>query len=336
MEEVIGAFYTKTGEAAEVLQIGLFDIEQPSENEVQIEIVVSGINPSDIKMRSGLRGDLIYSYAIPHSDGAGIVRKIGDNVKNSKVGDRVWIYNAAWNRNRGTACEVINIDQSLVVPLYNNIPFETGACLGVPGLTAAAGLLSLNCKPNDTILITGGAGSVAVIAIQLAKMLGLNVITTVSSQDKHNIANAAGADVVINYKRQDVIKEVMNITNNQGIDGLVDIDFGANLTWSIDALKPNTIIATYASASIPSPELPFYKVMFKQIAIRPIFIYILPDALRDQSINLIQKACKDNLLKPLIHRIYPLEDIILAHEEVENDKKLGQVLLKLKEGGKSW
>ena len=328
--KVQGAFYTKTGKAFDVLKIGLFDVDEPKENEVQLQVITSSVNPSDVKIRSGLRGDLTYPYIIPHSDGAGIIQKLGNKVTNFKIGDRVWIYNAAWNRNIGTACEMINIDSSLIVPLYDNISFEIGACLAIPGLTAAAALLSLNCKFGDTVLITGGAGSVGMIAIQLAKLLGFKVITTVSSPNKSDIALQAGADHVINYTECDVASEVMCLTGGQGIDGLVDVDFGANISWSIEALKAHTTIATYASATIPNPELPFYKLMFKQITIKPIFVYILPNEIRTQSIELIQKACHKNLLSPLIHGIYPLNDIILAHEAVEKNQKIGQVLLKLR------
>jgi NADPH2:quinone reductase len=329
MKKVQGAFYTKTGKASDVLQIGRFDIAEPEANEVQLEIITSGINPSDVKTRNGLRGELTYPYIIPHSDGAGIIRQIGNKVTDFKIGDRVWVYNAAWNRNVGTACETINIAASLVVPLPENVSFETGACLGVPGLTAAAALLSLNCKAGDRIMITGGAGSVGMLAIQLAKILGFKVITTVSSQAKADIAIKAGADYAINYTKHNVVDAVMPLTADQGIDGLIDVDFGANIAWSIEVLKPHTTIATYASASVPNPVFPFYQVMFKQIKIQPIFVYILPDELRLRSIDLIQKACQENLLTPLIHAIYPLTDIILAHEAVENNQKLGQVLLTL-------
>ena len=125
MKKAQGAFYTITGKASDVLKIGLFDIEEPKENEVQLEIITSGINPSDVKSRSGLRGDLNYSYVIPHSDGAGTIRRLGNKVKNFKIGDRVWVYNAAWNRNFGIACEVMNIDSSLVVPLPKFENFST-------------------------------------------------------------------------------------------------------------------------------------------------------------------------------------------------------------------
>ena len=149
------AYYKKTGEAEEVLKLGLFEVKDPKVNEIQIEIVVSGINHSDIKIRRGARGAIDFSYLIPHSDGAGIIKKMGSSVSGFSIGDRVWVYNAAWLRNHGTASALVNLPQELVVPLVDKASFELGACLGIPALTAATCLLALNSANNGTIMVTG-------------------------------------------------------------------------------------------------------------------------------------------------------------------------------------
>ena len=160
-------------------------------------------------------------------------------------------------------------------------------------------------------------------------MLGLKVISTVSSDEKALIAVQAGADYVINYRTEDILDKVRKYTNNSMLDGMIDVDFGSNLSWSIEALKPNSDIATYASSRVANPVLPFYPMMFKQITLKPIFVYILPDHIRKQSIELVQKALQQGILKPLIQKIYKLEEIVQAHQAVESGDKIGQVLIKI-------
>jgi NADPH2:quinone reductase len=321
------AYYETVGKAEDVLKLGAFELAAPKENEVQIQIVTSAVNPSDVKTRQGNRGPLTVPSLIPHSDGAGIVTACGAAVTQFKPGDRVWVYNAARERNHGTASTLINLPVELVVPLADNTSFEIGACLGIPALTAAACLLSLNCTRDDIIMITGGAGAVSMCAIQLAKVLGLKIITTVRSEEKAHIAKQIGADYVINTATENVLAKVKHYTQDQLLNGLVDVDFGGNLDWSIEALKPNSVIATYASMGQTEPALPFYAMMFKQLSLHFIFAYILSTSMRARAIELVQRALRENRLNPLIAKIYTLDDIVQAHLAVETGDKIGQVLI---------
>ncbi|MCD6045519.1 MAG: NADPH:quinone reductase [Gammaproteobacteria bacterium] len=322
------AYYETVGKAEDVLKLEMFELAPPKENEVQIEIVTSAINPSDVKIRQGNRGPLTVPSLIPHSDGAGIVTACGSAVTQFKPGDRVWMYNAARERNHGTASTLINLPVELVVPLADNTTFETGACLGIPALTAAACLLSLNSECNDTILITGGAGAVGMCAIQLAKVLGFKTIATVRSEEKAHIAKQMGADYVINTSIEKPLDKIKQYTHDHLLNGLVDVDFGGNLDWSIDALKDNSAIATYASMGKTEPALPFYAMMFKQLSLHFIFAYILSKPMRTRAIELVQNALRENKLTPRIAKIYPLEDIVQAHLAVEAGNKIGQVLIR--------
>lgn len=322
------AYYESVGKAEEVLKMGTFELAPPEDNEVQIQIVTSAVNPSDVKTRQGLRGPLTIPYLIPHSDGAGIITACGSTVTQFKRGDRVWMYNAARERNHGTASTLINLPVDLVIPLPDNTSFEIGAYLGIPALTAAACLLSLNCERDDTIMITGGAGAVSMCAIQLAKVLGLKTITTVRSVEKAHIAKQMGADYVINTATENVLDKIKHYTHDQLLDGLVDVDFGGNLDWSIEALKTNSAIATYASMGKTEPTLPFYTMMFKQLSLHFIFAYVLSKPMRKRAIELVQNALRENKLHPLIAKIYTLDDIAQAHLAVEAGDKIGQVLIR--------
>ncbi len=322
------AYYEAVGKAEEVLKLGSFELTLPKDNEVQIEIITSAVNPSDVKTRQGNRGPLTVPSLIPHSDGAGIVTACGRAVTHFKPGDRVWVYNAAWERNHGTAATLINLPEELVVNLPDNTSFEIGACLGIPALTAAAALLSLDTNRDDTIIVTGGSGAVGMCAIQMAKMLGLTVLSTVRSEEKARIAKQMGADYVINAATENVLEKVKQYTHDQLLDGIVEVDFGGNLDWTIPALKLNGIIAPYASMGEKTPTIDFYPMMFKQIILKPIFVYVLSQSMRARAIELIQRALQEKKLNPLIANTYVLDDIVQAHLAVEAGNKIGQVLIR--------
>ena len=321
------AFYERVGTAKDVLKFGFFNLPDPADNEVQVEIIFSGINPYDTKLRSGLRGAIAYPRVIPHNDGTGIVRALGNKVKKYKIDDRVWIYNAAQRRDHGTACSVCNLPESLLMPLPECANFELGASLGTSAITAASSLRALQCQKGDIVMITGGAGSVGIFAIQLAKFLGLLVMTTVSSKEKAELSLSMGADYVINYKTDDILEKIKTYTHGMMLDGIIDVDFGGNINWTINALKSNKVIVSYASTQNPTPVFPFYYAMSKQVTIKTISVYELEGPSRKAAVNLVQKALTRGFLTPVIHKIFALEQVAAAHLEVEKNKKIGHVLV---------
>jgi NADPH2:quinone reductase len=321
------AYYEKFGKAVEVLKIKELELKKLGGDEVVVQIKASGINPSDVKIRAGLRGQLAFPYQIPHNDGAGVIIDKGKNVKDLCIGDRVWLYNAALERCNGTAAEYCILPSNLCQILPEKNDFVEGACLGVPALTAASSLLSLDQSRGATILVTGGAGAVGNMAIQLAKFLGFKVITTASNIEKEEKSLSAGADLVINYKEKDLVEKIFEFTNGKQLDGLIDVDFGLNIKWSLKVLKDYSTIATYSSAGNPYPKIDFYEMMFKGITIKTIFVYKLPRKLRMKSIELVQDSLIKGYLKPLIYKTFHLDKICEAHELVEKGDKIGQVVL---------
>ena len=193
------------GSAEEVLHVGEVDDPSPLAGEVLVEIKTSGVNPSDVKTRAGARGELQFPRIIPHSDGGGIIIKVGEGVSEDRVGERVWIWNGAFGRAHGTCAEQMALPSSQAIAMPENVSFETAACLGIPAATAYYGVFSDGSVEDQTILITGGAGAVGYLGIQLAKWSGADVISTVSGGDKATVAKAAGADLVVNYKTDNII-----------------------------------------------------------------------------------------------------------------------------------
>ena len=180
---------------------------------------------------------------------------------------------------------------------------------------------------DQNILITGGAGAVGHLGIQLAKWSGANVITTVSGDDKAAAAKTAGADLVINYKTDDVIEAVNDFTKGDGVDRILEVEFGGNLSVSQHVIKNNGVIASYGSVAEANPPVPFYDLMFKGVTLNTYLIYIVPDSDRAKIKEGITAALTDNALNPIIAESFALTDVIDAHKTVEAGSVIGNVII---------
>jgi len=321
------AWYETIGSADEVLQVGEIDNPSPGQGDVLVQMKTSGVNPSDVKTRAGARGELQFPKIIPHSDGGGVITAVGEGVSKDRIGERVWIWNGAFGRAYGTCAELISLPSNQAVSMPNSTSFETAACLGIPAATAFYGIFSDGSVNDQSILITGGAGAVGHLGIQLAKWSGAKVITTVSGDDKAAAAKTAGADLVINYKTDDVIEAVNDFTKGDGVDRILEVEFGGNLSVSQHVIKNNGIIASYGSVAEANPSVPFYDLMFKGVTLNTYLIYIVPDSDRAKINEGITNALTDNALNPIIAESFPLPSIIDAHQIVEAGSVIGNVVI---------
>ena len=326
---MFAAWYIKTGKANDVMHLGQIEKPRPKSHEVLIKVKASGINPSDVKKRDGARGPMDFKKIIPHSDGSGIIESVGSKVNPKRINQRVWVWNAAWKRPFGTAAEYLAIPSNQAVEMPENISFEEGACIGIPILTAYSCFNYSESLANKTVLVTGGAGVVGRYIIQIAKILGSNVIATVSSEQKKEVAQNAGADFILNYKKDDVVERILSITDQNGIDKIIDVDFGANLDISTRVLKPNSEIVSYGSMGNPNPVFPFYNFMFKGLTLRTIIVYDLENEVRNRAIKDINFWLKNNMLSHNIQKVYRLKDIVNAHLATEDTRRIGSVILKV-------
>jgi NADPH2:quinone reductase len=247
--------YENTGDAS-VLRIVERPLEEPAEGEVRIRVVVSGVNPTDWKSRSGAFGRSADEPTVPNHDGAGIVDAVGSAVAGIQAGDRVWVTLAADGRPAsGTAQEYTVVPAERVFPLPDRADFELGASIGIPGATAHRALtvsedgparLEPGALSDRTVLIAGGAGAVGNAAIQLARWAGATVITTVSSKEKAQLAGRAGAHHVVNYRDTDAADQIRAVAP-AGVDIVVEVAAGANAELDASVLKPGGTIAIYAN-----------------------------------------------------------------------------------------
>ena len=320
------AWYEKTGPAAEVLQVGEMPVPEPGPGEVRVRVVASGLNPTDVKTRAGSR-PMAFPRVVPHQDGAGVIDKVGPGVPAARVGERVWMFIVQWQRPWGTAAEFTVVPATLAVTLPRNTSFAEGACLGIPGVTAHRCLFADGPVAGQTVLVTGGAGAVGHYAVQLAKWGGARVIATVSSPEKAARAAAAGADHTVNYRTGNPAAEILDLTGGAGVDRIVDVDFGANLAVSLRVIKANGTIAAYASMGDAEPTLPFYALMTKNVTLRPVLLYTMPERAKGEAADDIVRLVEAGRLQHQIGVRFPLARIVDAHHAQESGQVIGNIVV---------
>ena len=322
------AWFESFGSANDVLQLG--DIASPTARpgEVLVRVHTSGVNPSDVKKRAGsFPGLLDDGFVIPNSDGAGVIEATGDGVDSNRVGERVWLYQAQFARRFGTAAEYIAIDSSRAPKLPDNVSFEVGACLGIPVMTAHRAVFADGDVAGQTVLVTGGAGRVGYYAIQWAAQAGATVIATASNDADRTTCIDAGAHHVVNHRDDDFRAQIMAASGDEPIDRVVDVEFGANLPTTVEIIKVGGVIAAYSSMQEPQPKLPFFQMMYKDLTIRTIIVYAIPEAAKKQAVEDTNKALSIDALQHRIAASLPLDEIVRSNEVIEQGSIRGAVIL---------
>jgi len=322
------AWFEKFGSARDVLRLGELDKPEAGPGEVLVRMTTSGVNPSDVKKRAGSFPNLLDGgLVVPNSDGAGVIEAVGEGVDTGRVGERVWIYQAQFARRFGTAAEYVAIDARRAPILPDAASLNVGACLGIPVMTAHRCVFADGDVSGQTVLVTGGAGRVGYYAIQWATQAGATVIATASNEADNAACEAAGAHHVVNHRHKDVIGAITAATKSEPVDRIVDVEFGANLPISIEVLRVGGTIATYSSTQISEPKLPFFQMMYKDITVRMVIVYAMPEAAKQEAVSDIDAALMANRLQHRIAHTLPLAEIVKANEIIEQGSIRGAVVL---------
>ena len=309
------AIYRSTGAARDVLRVEDVDRPEPGPGEVLVRVRASGINPTDVKARSGAVPRPVDGFQIPHHDGAGVIEAVGPGVDPARAGQRVWLWFAAHGSRWGTAAEWTVVPSRQAVLLPEGASFELGASLGVPAMTAHRCLSADGPVTGESVLVAGGAGAVGHFAIELAKYAQARVVATVSGPEKAALAAKAGADLVVNYRDPDVIDQIKAFT--PVVDRVAEVALGANLRLDLALAGPSTVVVTYA-ADGPDPLIPVRACMTANVALRFILVYGVSSQALDAAITDITAALTAGALTELpVHR-FPLSEITAAHEAVES------------------
>jgi NADPH:quinone reductase len=314
----------------------------PGPGEVRVRMHVSGVNPTDWKARA--RGPSLAGHdvveVVPNQDGAGVIDAVGEGVADDRVGERVWVWEAAWQRTEGTAQELVTLPSRQAVALPAGASFELGASLGIPALTAHRCLavgetgptrLSPGSLSGTTILVAGGAGAVGHAAIQLARWAGAEVIATVSGEEKAALARAAGAHRVVQYRGESAVEEIRAHAPG-GVDIVVEVAPGVNAALDAAVVAPNGTVAVYAADG--GGEVPVsWPLMQHNVGYRFVLVYTVPLRAKDDAVADVSAAVADDALPvgeeaglPLYR--FPLERAADAHAAVEAGA-VGKVLIDL-------
>ena len=323
------AWYTSFGPAEKALIIGELKTPEPEPGEVKIRVYASGVNPSDTKKRLGANPALLDDGpVIPNSDGAGEIVSVGEGVSSSRVGERVWVYNAQYGRRLGTSAEYVCLPSDYAIMLPESADYNAGAMMGIPAMTSHRCLFADGSVEGQTLLITGGAGRVGYYAIQWAKQYGATVISTASSDASREQCNNAGADLVVRHPSEESVKEMLEYTNGKKIDRIIEGDFGANLLPVLEVLKTGGTIATYSSMTDMNPSIPFVRMMFMDITIRMVLVYEMPKEAKEHAAKDITTMLSQNRFDNRVAKEYSLDDIASAHTLIESGKPHGSVIIR--------
>lgn len=321
--------YRSFGPAAEVLTLEQMEPPRPGAGEVLVDVALSGVNPSDVKARAGARAgvtELPYPVIVPHSDGSGVISAVGDGVDPARIGQRVWLWNGQWRRAMGTCAEQIALPSAQAVPLPQGVNLETGAVLGIPGLTASHVVFSGGPVTDQTVLVHGGAGTVGYLAVQLAKWGGARVIATAGGGAADRVRDA-GADAVLDYAEPDLAAAILDANKGQPVNRIVEVEFGVNAATDAAVIAENGRINAYGSAKAMAPELPFYPFMFKAVTLEMALVYLLTPSQRAAAIDQLHAALAAGALRIPVQKTYTLDQSAAAHEAVEKGGRHGAILV---------
>jgi len=323
------AWFESFGAAADVLHTGEQEKPVPGDGEVLVRLMCSGVNPSDVKKRAGSMPDVLNDGpVIPHSDGAGVIEATGEGVSADRIGERVWVYQAQYGRRLGAAAEYVALDSRRAATLPDNTSFEVGACIGIPVMTAHRCVFADGPVKGQTIVVSGGAGRVGHYAVQWAAQAGARVIATASNDTDAESCRLAGAFAVVNHRDQDWAAQVVAANDGALVDRVIDVEFGANLPAVLDMIQTSGTIATYSSTVVAEPKLPFYRMMFMDLTIRMVIVYAMPEFAKQDAINDIEQALREERLVHRVAHALPLDNIVQAHELIEQGGFRGCVVVK--------
>ncbi|AOF84666.1 zinc-binding dehydrogenase family protein [Hydrogenophaga sp. RAC07] len=322
------AWYRRNGLAQDVLEVGELPTPQPAAGEVRVRMHTSGVNPSDVKSR--LKRPLNAALVVPHSDGAGVIDAVGSGVPTERIGQRVWLWNAQWQRSMGTACEHVALPAAQAVPLPDGIGFDEAACFGIPALTALQAVHLAGPLAGQTVLVTGAGNAVGHCVTQLAVLQGARVIGTAGSPERQRHARDAGAAHVIDYRNEAVAARVHELTQGHGVNVVIDMDFSSTAALLPHGiLKPHGQVVCYGSNLPGEVTVDFRTLLFNSLRLTFFIVYELLPADRERAIADLDALLRSGQLRHTVAQTFALDDIASAHEAVETGRVVGNVVIRL-------
>ena len=326
----------------EVLRPGDFPYPEPGPGEVVVRVRAAGVNHIDIWTRIGR-----YPTSLPHiigADVAGEVAEVGDGVESVKKGDRVVIYplktcgrcsyclsgrdSLCPNSKllglhlKGGYAEYVKVYEDMVFKIPGDVGFREAAAIPVNWITAWHMLFTrASLGPGDTILVIGGGSGIGYAAIELAKLVGAKVITTVGADWKVEKAKAIGADHVINRKKEDILETVMSLTDGEGVDLVFEHAGAAVWDKAVKSLKRGGTMVFAGATTGDEVKLSIRSLYRPQLNLHGAFL-----GHRSEFLKLL-KLLDEGAIKPVIDSVYKLKDAAEAHRRMEASLHFGKIIL---------
>lgn len=297
----------------------------PKPNEALVEIKASGVNFIDVYFREGR-----YPTPLPFingQEGAGVVTGVGSDVTNVRVGDRV-----AYTSSLGSYAEFAAVPSARLVKIPDALSFEQAAAAMLQGMTAHYLLYSTyKLQSGETALIHAAAGGVGLLLVQMAKKIGARVIATAGNEEKAKLAREAGADDCIIYTQSDFESETKRLTDGKGVHVVYDGVGKATFDKDLEVLRMRGYLVLFGGSSGAVPPFDLIKLSQKGslFITRPTLAHYTTtrDELEWRANDVLGMIARGEL-KLRIHKVYPLEEVVQAHRDLEGRRTTGKLLLK--------
>ena len=323
------AYYEKNGAARDVLHVAEVETPTPGPGEVRVRLKTSGVNPSDVKAREGRTRKIAYPRVIPHSDGAGEIDMVGDGVPASRKGERVWVWNGQWKRPFGTCAEYIVLPAALAVAAARigelrgrRLPRHSGD----DGLSRRGG--RQRGQGHQRSWSPAAPAASAITPSSSPRRAARPCFTTVSSEAKAKLARRPAPTTPSTTSARTSASGSMALTGKAGVDAVIEMDLAANAKLYPGLLRPRGHVVVYGTGSAEA-AIPAQPLLVNAIKIEFIFVYELTAAEREAAVSAINRMLENKTLINNVALTLPLNDIVAAHEAVEQGRTMGNVVVTL-------
>jgi NADPH2:quinone reductase len=302
-------------------------IPTPSANQVLIKVEAAGVNRPDVMQRKGLYPPPPGASDIPGLEVAGTIVALGDNIDHLNIGDRVCALVTG-----GGYAEYCLTSAALCLPVPEGLSFTQAAALPETFFTVWSNVFDrARLQPGETLLLHGGTSGIGTTAIQLANAFNAKVIVTAGSKAKCEFCLQLGADAAINYKEQDFVEEIKHLTDNQGVDVILDMIGGDYFPRNLKCMSNDARLVQIAIQNGPKAELNLLPVMLKRLTITGSTLRARDDdfkaAIAKQLLEKVWPLLESGSIKPVIHSTFVLTDAAKAHQLMESSQHIGKIIL---------
>ena len=311
------------------LLIGERNMPTPLAHEVLIKVVAAGVNRPDVMQRLGLYPQPVGASDIPGLEVAGFISAIGKDVANIKVGDAVCALVTG-----GGYSDYCTASAALCLPVPKNLSLTDAAGLPETFFTVWSNVFDRGkLSANETLFVHGGSSGIGTAAIQLAKAFNAKVMVTAGSDDKCDFCRQLGADAAINYQQQDFVAAIKQLTNERGVDVILDIIGGDYLPRNLNCLAVDGRLLQIALQNGIKSEINLLPIMLKRLTITGSTLRARDDsfkaAIAEKLLNHVWPLLESGQIKPVTHQVFSLTEVAKAHALMESNQHLGKIILQV-------